>query len=274
MKKIQNLFFFWPLLLIGVGCENNEEKNNEGELAELTQQRRPNILFAISDDQSYPHASAYGSYWINTPAFDRIAKEGVLFTNAFSASPGCSPSRAALLTGRNTWQIEDAGTHASGFPTKYLVYPDILEKEGYFVGYTQKGWGPVNCKVSGRTRNPAGEIFNNHQLDPPTNGISRNNYDANFSDFLQNRPKGKPFCFWYGASEPHRVFEKGSGLKAGKKLEDVVVPSFLPDTEEVRSDLLDYAVEIEWFDHQLGKMLKLLEEAGELDNTIIVVTSD
>src|SRR5690606_32987578 len=86
--------------------------------------------------------------------------------------------------------------------------------------------------------------------------------------------KGKPFCFWYGASEPHRVFEKGSGLKAGKKLEDVVVPSFLPDTEEVRSDLLDYAVEIEWFDQQLGKMLEVLEEVGELDNTIIVVTSD
>ncbi|MEO1970059.1 MAG: sulfatase-like hydrolase/transferase, partial [Pirellulaceae bacterium] len=78
---------------------------------------RPNVLIAISDDQSWPHASAYGSTLVNTPTFDRIAKEGVLFNNAFCASPGCSPSRAAFLTGRQTWQIEHAGTHASFFST-------------------------------------------------------------------------------------------------------------------------------------------------------------
>jgi uncharacterized sulfatase len=88
--------------------------------------RRPNILLAISDDQSYPHASAYGATFVSTPAFDRIAREGVLFRNAFSASPGCSPSRASLLTGRHTWQLEQAGTHASSFPPKYVTYPDLL----------------------------------------------------------------------------------------------------------------------------------------------------
>lgn len=239
-----------------------------------TTDNRPNILFVISDDQSFPHASAYGAGWINTPAFDRVARAGVLFTNAFTASPGCSPSRAALLTGKNCWQIEDAGTHASGFPKKYKVYPDILEERGYFVGYTQKGWGPGNWEISGRLRNPAGAPFNVRQLNPPTTGIAKNDYAANFDDFLMKRTLGQPFCFWYGASEPHRVFEKGSGLKAGKKLEDAVVPSFLPDTEEIRSDLLDYALEIEWFDQQLAKMLQLLEESGELENTIVVVTSD
>src|SRR5690554_6222218 len=240
----------------------------------LKRSRQPNILFAISDDQSYPHASAYGTEWVQTPAFDRVAREGLLFMNAFTASPGCSPSRAAILTGLNTWQIEDAGTHASGFPLKYTVYPDILEAAGYFVGYTQKGWGPGNWEVSGRTRNPAGDAFNEYRLESPTTGINSNDYAANFADFLKKRPDGKPFCFWFGSSEPHRVFEKGSGIKAGKRLEDVEVPAFLPDTEEVRSDLLDYAIEIEWFDKHLGQMLRLLEEAGELDNTIIVVTSD
>ena len=240
----------------------------------LQKSKPPNILFAISDDQSFPHASAYGATWIHTPAFDRVAREGVLFMNAFTASPGCSPSRAAILTGLNTWQIEDAGTHASGFPTKYTVYPDILEAAGYFVGYTQKGWGPGNWEISGRTRNPAGDAFNEHKLIAPTTGISTNDYTANFADFLEKRPDGKPFCFWFGASEPHRVFEKGSGIKARKKMEDAEVPTFLPDTEEVRSDLLDYAIEIEWFDKHLGQMLRPLEEAGELDNTIIVVTSD
>src|SRR5687767_10274432 len=69
--------------------------------------RRPNILFAISDDQSWPHASAYGCRFVRTPAFDRVARDGVLFNNAFSASPGCAPSRAAILTGRPTWQLRE-----------------------------------------------------------------------------------------------------------------------------------------------------------------------
>ena len=72
--------------------------------------RRPNILFCISDDQSYPHASAYGCKFVNTPHFDRVANEGALFNNAVSASPGCSPARAALLTGLHDWQVEQAGT--------------------------------------------------------------------------------------------------------------------------------------------------------------------
>ncbi len=92
---------------------------------------RPNILFAISDDQSYPHTSAYGYKAISTPAFDRVAREGILFTNAIAPSPGCSPSRAAMLTGRYPWQLEHAGTHGSSFSAKYVTYPEILEEAGY-----------------------------------------------------------------------------------------------------------------------------------------------
>lgn len=274
MKELWRLFAFLIITLFYQGCGGAELRTTTESTADTELTIPPNILFAIADDQSFPHASAYGSEWVHTPAFDRVAREGVLFTNAFAPSPGCSPSRAALLTGRNPWQIEDAGTHASGFPEKYIVYPDVLEEVGYFVGYTQKGWGPGNWEISGRSRNPAGEPFNEHRMEPGTKGISNNNYAANFADFLAKRPKGQPFCFWYGGSEPHRVFEYGSGIKAGKKLEDVEVPSFLPDAEEIRMDLLDYALEIEWFDQHLGKMLELLEEAGELDNTIIVATAD
>lgn len=276
MKNPYPYFFYLAaalLLCFSYSCKNIAQQKQE--ISQRPEDsKRPNILFAISDDQSFPHASLYGDKVVSTPAFDRIAREGVLFTNAFSASPGCSPSRAALLTGRNCWQLEDAGTHDSGFPAQYVVYPDLLEQAGYFVGHTGKGWGPGNWKVSGRTRNPAGPAFSARKLAPPTDGISKNDYAANFADFLAQRPKGQPFCFWYGGQEPHRTFEKGSGLKAGKKLEDVQVPAFLPDTKEVRSDLLDYALEIEWFDQHLGQMLQALEQAGELDNTIIVVTSD
>ena len=235
---------------------------------------RPNILIAISDDQSWPHASAYGCRSIETPAFDRVAREGVLFNNAFAASPGCSPCRAALLTGRHCWQIEHAGTHASDFSLNYATFPEILAGDGYFVGHTGKGWGPGNHRAMGRQENPAGPTFSQITTKPPHGGIRNTDYAANFSAFLAARPEGEPFCFWYGASEPHRVFEQGVGLKVGKDLDDVEVPSFLPDTPEVRSDILDYCVEIEWFDAHLGRMLDALEEAGELDNTLVIVTSD
>ncbi len=241
--------------------------------AKQQQGKKPNILLAISDDQSYPHASVYGCKGVDTPAFDRVANEGVLFNNAFVASPGCSPSRAALLTGRFCWQLEHAGTHASEFPAKYITYTDILESAGYHIGFTGKGWGPGNYEDSGRKRNPAGPEYAKRKLDPPE-GIADFDYAANFKDFLDEKKPEQPFCFWYGAKEPHRVFKKGIGLEHGKKLEDADVPSFLPDVDEVRSDILDYYFEIEWYDDHLGKIIKILEENGELDNTIIVATSD
>ena len=109
--------------------------------------RAPNILLAISDDQSFRHTSIDGFQAVKTPHFDRIARQGIHFRNAFCGSPGCSPSRASLLTGRYPWQIENAGTHASSFPAKYSCYTDLLEAGGYFVGYTGKGWGPGNWKT-------------------------------------------------------------------------------------------------------------------------------
>jgi uncharacterized sulfatase len=242
--------------------------------ASVARSTQPNILIAIADDQGHPFTSFGGYKAVNTPAFDRVAREGVFFRNAFAPSPGCSPTRAALLTGRHTWQIEQAGTHASSFPSKYVVFPDLLEQAGYFIGMTGKGWGPGNFKIDGRLRNPAGPGYNERTLKPPTSGIRENDYAANFADFLAARPKDKPFYFWLGTTEPHRGFEAGSGLKAGKKLADAPPPSFLPDTPEVRSDLLDYCVEIEWFDTHLGRVLQQIEAAGELDDTIVIVTSD
>ncbi len=231
----------------------------------------PNILFVISDDQSYPHASAYGDRAVSTPAFDRVAREGILFTNAFSASPGCSPSRAAILTGKNCWQLREAGTHASTFPADLTTYPDLLERAGYFVGLTGKGWGPG--KVVGRDNNPAGKSYDSRKADSPA-GINANDYAANFEDFLAQKPDSLPFCFWMGAYEPHRPFGSGLGAKSGLSAVKVTVPGFMPDHPEVRSDILDYLFEIQWQDSHLDRMLKALEARGELDNTLIVVTSD
>jgi uncharacterized sulfatase len=91
---------------------------------------------------------------------------------------------------------------------------------------------------------------------------------------MENVRQDKPFFFWYGAREPHRSYEQDSWKRNGKKTEDVKVPGFFPDHEIVRGDILDYAVEIEWFDLHLKRMLTYLEEIGELENTIVLVTSD
>ncbi len=235
---------------------------------------KPNILIAIADDQSYPHASAYGSTWINTPAFDRVASLGLLFGNCYASSPGSSPSRASMLTGCYPWQIEEAGTHASSFPSTYVCYTDVLNEVGYRVGYTGKGWGPGDWKVSGRTQNPAGPEYNKHRLAPPVKGISDIDYSANFRAFLDSLSPDQPFCFWYGANEPHRPYTLDSWKLSGKSEVDAVVPAYLPDVKEVRRDLLNYAIEIEWFDHHLQQIIQELERRGMMENTIIIVTAD
>jgi uncharacterized sulfatase len=237
------------------------------------QPRRPNILFAIADDQSWPHTGASGDRVVKTPAFDEVAGRGVRFTTAISGSPGCAPSRACILTGRPHWQLEEAGTHASLFPRKFQVYPDLLAAAGYHVGITGKGAGPCNWKGSGWTHNPAGPEFSSIGAEAPR-GISKVDYAANFEAFLAKRGKDQPFCFWYGGSEPHRAYGGGLWKGSGKRPQDVVVPPFLPDAPEVRADILDYYFEIEHFDRHLGRMLRTLERAGELSNTLVVATSD
>lgn len=235
---------------------------------------RPNILFAIADDAS--HMSAYGHAFVSTPHFDRVARDGLLFNAAFTTNPKCAPSRASILTGRHTWQNGEACLHWNYWPDDLPVYPDLLEGAGYHVGYTGKGWGPGDWQRCGRTQNPAGTHYNKRTLEPPADSkISANDYAGNFADFLEARPEGAPFYFWYGGHEPHRHYTPGEGERHGKRLEDVdKVPPYWPQEETVRRDMLDYAFETEWFDAQLGKMLAQLDEMGELANTLVVVTSD
>lgn len=234
---------------------------------------RPNILFCISDDQSFPHASAYGCQWVQTPAFDRVAEAGLLFMNAYTPTAKCSTSRASIITGRNGWQLEAAGNHIFYYPEKFVTYVEALvEQSDYFVGYTGKGVVPVVAK--GRAL--VGPAFNKHKVKKRLPSINPTDYSKNFKAFLEARPEGRPFCFWYGSREPHRPYRFGIGSQfGGKQLADIdEVPGFWPDTPKVRQDMLDYAYEVEHFDKHLAEILQTLEDAGELDNTLVVVTSD
>ena len=224
--------------------------------AAKTSDKRPNILFALADDWSWPFGSISGDKVLKTPTFDRVAREGVMFKNAFVAAPSCSPSRAAILTGQWHWRLEEAVNLWSTVPAKFPVYPDLLEEAGYQVGYTRKGWGPGSVTAGGRKRNAAGNSF------------------KSFEAFMAARPAGKPFCFWFGSHQPHRGYRKGTGVASGMKLENVRVPACLPDCEETRSDLCDYFLQVQRFDSQVGELVKALEDAGELDNTLVVVAGD
>jgi len=239
-------------------------------------EKRPNILFCISDDQSYPHASAYGADWLKTPGFDRVAREGALFHHCFVSTPSCCPSRGSVLSGQDFYRLREASMNHTIWPkaNDIPLYSDLLGEAGYLVGYTGKGWAPGNWKIAGREHNPAGPAYNDIETTPPATGMSSFDYAANFDAFLDERDAEQPFCFWAGFVEPHRVFEEGSGKRLGHKPKKIPTPGFYPEADAIRSDLADYAAEIEYYDGHLVKMLDSLERRGELDNTIVVVTSD
>ena len=101
----------------------------------------PNILFAIADDWGV-HGGAYGTKWVKTPALDRVARQGILFTHAYTPNAKCAPSRACILTGRNSWQLKAAANHICYFPPEFKTFVEALGEQGYAVGMTGKGWAP------------------------------------------------------------------------------------------------------------------------------------
>ncbi len=216
---------------------------------------QPNIIFAIADDWGWPHAGAYGDPVVQTPAFDRVAREGVLFNHAYISSPSCTPSRNAILTGQYHWRLGTGANLWSTLDTDIPVYPLLLEEAGYQIGHYRKSWGPGN--LDGWEKHPAGEL-----------------YDQGFDDFLAKRDESKPFCFWLGTSDPHRPYEAGTGEQSGMDLDKIKLFECFPDDPVVRSDVADYYYEVQRFDTLVMDAIRSLEKIGQLDNTIIVVTGD
>jgi arylsulfatase A-like enzyme len=224
--------------------------------AAAPREARPNILLAIADDWGWPHAGAYGDPVVRTPTFDRLAREGVLFDHAYVASPSCTPSRAALLTGQWHWRLEESANLWSTLRRDFDVYPDLLARAGYHVGLQGKGWGPGRLEPGGRTENPAGREYESLEA------------------FLDARPKGQPFCYWFGSLDPHRDYEEGKGVASGIPLDAIRLFPHFPDAGEVRSDVADYYWEVQRFDTDVARMLDLLERRGELERTVVVMTGD
>ncbi len=217
----------------------------------LAAKARPNIVLLLGDNWAYPHAGAYGDKSARTPVFDSLARDGMLFTHAFSPNPSCSPARSMLLTGQDTHRLGAAANLYGPLPAEAATYPALLEKAGYFVGYTGKGWAPGESK-----QNPAGRVF------------------PSFAAFLAARPKDRPFCFWFGSHDPHVPWTRGEQYKDKIDAGALRVPAHLPDRPAIREDIRGYYAEVAQFDAECGELLAELERIGERDRTLVAMTGD
>ncbi|HZN35949.1 MAG TPA: sulfatase, partial [Pirellulaceae bacterium] len=262
---------------------------------------RWNILFCFADDWGR-YASCYAAVdgrpslnqVVRTPNVDRVAREGVLFRNAFVNAPSCTPCRSSLLSGRYFFNCgRGAILQGAIWDSAIPSFPLLLRDAGYQIGKSYKVWSPgtpADAPFGGQqyAYEQAGRLPNNFSEEATklieagaTVAEAREKILAqvrgNFDAFLDKRERGKPWLYWFGSTTTHRVWIKGSGKKlwgiepqslAGK------LPKFLPDVPEVREDVADYLGECQAFDAEVGVLLKRLEEVGELDRTLIVLSGD
>jgi len=257
----------------------------------------PNILFAFADDWGY-YASIYNDLdgsktvnsFISTPNFDEIAKNGVLFTNAHVPAPSCTPCRSSILTGQYFYRT-GLGAILSGAQWDYSrpAFPIMLENHGYHIGYTYKVWAPgtpVNAPfVPGKHEYiKAGRKMNKFSQNVDTTVSIENGKNIiykevldNFKSFLTGKKDKQPFFYWFGPTNTHRTWLKGSGKRFwGIEPDSLkgIMPACFPDVPEIREDMADYLGEAQAFDAALGVLVNHLKEIGEYENTIIVVSGD
>lgn len=263
-----------------------------------TADERPNVLFLFADDWGR-HASIYreldGPGTVNdvveTPHFDALAREGVLFRNAYVSSPSCTPCRSSILSGQHFWRTGTASILRGTWDPNLPSYPLLMEQSGYHMGYTYKGWGPgtqIGAPFGGKLYDSAGVQFNNFSQNASkliANGKSLEAakqvlYDEvreNFESFLAGREEGQPFCYWFGPTNVHRKWTAGSGKRLWEMDPNALkgrMPPFLPDVSEVRKDLNDYLGEVQAFDASIGVIVEVLKDRGEFENTIIAISGD
>jgi len=277
----------WPVLLISfitsVACG--------------AQPDRPNIFFFFADDWGR-YASVYESFKPNTafatPVLDQFAREGVRFNNAHVAAPSCTPCRSSLLSGQYFYRTgRGAILQGARWDSTIPTYPLLLDKAGYHIGYTYKVWSPgapVDAPYGGKAREyaQAGRRFCGFSQNATKLVSSGKSAEAakaelcgegmkNFEAFLADQKPNQPFCYWFGPTNTHRKWIKGSGKDLwGLNPDDLKgrLPGFLPDVPEIREDMCDYLGEVLALDRMLELFLEKLEAISARDNTLIVVSGD
>jgi len=287
------LLLFISLLMISFAGSNSGLRAAES--------RPPNILFLFADDWGR-YASVYsevdGPGGINdvvqTPNFDKLAKQGVLFRNAHVNAPSCTPCRSSLLSGQYFWRTgRGAILRGAVWDESIPSFPLMVRDAGYHIGKTYKVWSPgipadapfggqkyAFQKGGGRfnqfSQNVTKLIEGGMALDAAKEELY-SEIRTNFTDFLAARESEKPFCYWFGPTNVHRTWIRGSGKTLWKIDPDSLkgrLPPYLPDVPEVREDLADYFGEIAAWDAGIGILLAELEKSGERDRTLIVISGD
>jgi N-sulfoglucosamine sulfohydrolase len=241
---------------------------------------KPNILFLLSDDHSYPYLSCYGNKDVQTPTLDRLADEGMRLDRMFVACPQCVPSRATLMTGRSPVSVRMV-RFTSPLPNDVVALPDILrDRAGYYTGVGGRSYHLDGPGAEGK--NPAPElsrVMEEHHLrtfkrrvDYVEKGAAKDS-GGRLSDFLDSTPANKPWFFWLGFSDPHHPWT-AKGKRGTIDPASVHLPAHLPDLPGVRRDFARYLDEIQHLDEDVQLVLDKLRDRGFADNTLVVFMGD
>jgi uncharacterized sulfatase len=253
------------------------EQQVDGTFGASPPRNSPNLLLIVTDDESWFEHDIYGHSNLETPHFNRLAEEGVLFTKGYVSAPSCGPSRAAILTGRNIWELEQGALMLSYLPKKFTSVMEILENNGYQSAFTGKPWGPGLRPLEGQTGMAGKGCYDLNIKDfEKRTYLNRCDYHANFAAFLAERDPGKPFVFWAGIHEPHAVWPDP---QVAKKL---LKEEFNVDADRINQDPgntpyiqpFGFYYELLYADRQVGQMVAALEQQGLLENTIVLYIGD
>jgi arylsulfatase A-like enzyme len=267
----------------------------EGSLAQAADKatRKPNILFILADDLGYGDLGCYGQKQIQTPNLDRIATEGIRFTDCYSGSTVCAPSRCCLMTGMHTGHARIRGNARVPLLPENTTVAEVLKKVGYSTGLIGK-WGLGESKTTGTpTRQGFDEFFGylnqghahnyypehlwnqEEMMEIPENlGMGRKVYSHDLFteralDYL-TRHKDHPFFLYLAYTIPHANNERGRDEGNGMEVPDYgpYKDQPWPDTEKGRAAMITR------MDKDIGKILDHLKQLGIEEETILFFTSD
>jgi len=217
---------------------------------------KPNIVFFLGDDISQEDFGCYGHPTIKTPNTDALAANGMRFDNAYLTTSSCSPTRCSIITGRYPHNTGAPELHVK-LPETQIRFPELLRKADYYTVLSGK-----NHMFSNKDR----------AFDKITNGGGPGG-EKDWVEHVQNRPKDKPFFFWFASNDAHRGWKKSEDAPLYNN-DEIVVPPYLIDGEKTRADLALYYHEVSRFDHFIGQVTAELKKQGVLDNTLIVIAGD
>jgi N-sulfoglucosamine sulfohydrolase len=236
----------------------------------------PNVLLVLSDDQSAAHVGCYGSPDARTPNLDAFAKTGVRFDRYYVACPQCVPSRAAVMTGRTPLAVQMT-RFSNALAAEYKVFPELLkERAGYFAGVAGRTYhldGSAQPPETRRVFEARGLATFPKRLDFVKTAGQREQILAQFRQFLDAVPAGKPWVLQLCFSDPHRPYTPGD-IPNPVDPARLTLPPFYPDTKLVREDYAGYLNEITRFDADFGTVLGELEKRGVAGNTLVAVAGD